>query len=395
MITQIRIRNFKVITDVTLNLSPFTMLIGENSCGKSTVLQAMDFLCSLVSRDIDEYLRDRHWTFADLQSQLGNLDDAIKFDVLARVGNANISWNISLRNEQQQWVVQELIQDVQTGEVLLSCGHGADTPAEFSRFNLQSSGMKLMSSWIEHKLLANLRFILLESCSFELLSPDKMRGESRGNARNIGMSGEKIAAFIHSMDASWRNKLNTTVSELLGYDVSISTELKEQSGWVDMFIEEQWPQKTTRVKKHCVSDGLLRIIGLCTILLQPHVAENMGFYIPTGGIPHGLVLLDEIEDGINPELAQSLIEGFQKIAEQDRRQFIITSHSPVMVNYAAPENIIFMWRNSDGIVQAQPMFETDLMKKTLEFLNPGEAWLNYSKSEILERFAKAETCNES
>jgi predicted ATPase len=57
-----------------------TVLIGENSCGKSTILQAIDFLRSAASRDIPEYLRERKWTLEDLKSQCnGGIEKPLEF----------------------------------------------------------------------------------------------------------------------------------------------------------------------------------------------------------------------------------------------------------------------------------------------------------------------------
>jgi predicted ATPase len=43
-LTRIRIRNLRSIEDITLELAPVTVLIGENGSGKSTILEAMELL---------------------------------------------------------------------------------------------------------------------------------------------------------------------------------------------------------------------------------------------------------------------------------------------------------------------------------------------------------------
>ncbi len=44
MIKSVRVVNFKSLADVTLSLGHFNCLVGMNGAGKSTVLQALDFL---------------------------------------------------------------------------------------------------------------------------------------------------------------------------------------------------------------------------------------------------------------------------------------------------------------------------------------------------------------
>ncbi|MDR3147048.1 MAG: AAA family ATPase, partial [Treponema sp.] len=70
MLKKLIIRNFKAIQDMTIEFTPLTVLIGGNGCGKSTVLQALDFLRSIATRDIAEYLRERGWAFEELKSKL-------------------------------------------------------------------------------------------------------------------------------------------------------------------------------------------------------------------------------------------------------------------------------------------------------------------------------------
>jgi hypothetical protein len=49
MISELRFKNFKCLVDVQLSLTPFTVLVGANGCGKSSVLQAAHLL-SLIGR---------------------------------------------------------------------------------------------------------------------------------------------------------------------------------------------------------------------------------------------------------------------------------------------------------------------------------------------------------
>ena len=57
MLKQVTIKGFKGITDLTLNLDKINVLIGVNSSGKTTILQALDLLVNCVFRDVAEYLK--------------------------------------------------------------------------------------------------------------------------------------------------------------------------------------------------------------------------------------------------------------------------------------------------------------------------------------------------
>lgn len=387
MLKKLIIRNFKAINQLTIKFTPLTILIGENSCGKSTVLQALDFLCSIASRDIDEYLKDRDWDFNDVKSQFCRAEDKVSFSAEFDINGTKLLWSISINYNSSEWIIAESIKNIESGQLYLSFGSEQnDFPYEFSQLNVKSSALKMLDINVDSKvkyspILIQLKTLLTSSNSFELLSPDRMRSRgSRGKVKSIGMGGEKLAAYVHGMHSLRRNELNRQVSEYIGYDVKITTTTKGQPGWVEMFLEETWNDVSVRVKKRYLSDGLLRIIALSAILINQESKKTL-----PDSVPKGFLLLDEIEDGINFSLAEKLITQFKETAEKYKKQAILTSHSPVVINFADESTIQFMWRDAAGCIHAKPLFETEKMKETLDFLQPGEVWLNYSKKDIIEK----------
>ncbi|CAI09095.1 AAA family ATPase [Aromatoleum aromaticum] len=55
MIELIAVRNFKSLAQFKLRLHRFNCLVGMNGAGKSTVLQAIDFIAQLMEGRIDEW----------------------------------------------------------------------------------------------------------------------------------------------------------------------------------------------------------------------------------------------------------------------------------------------------------------------------------------------------
>jgi AAA15 family ATPase/GTPase len=146
------------------------------------------------------------------------------------------------------------------------------------------------------------------------------------------------------------------------------------------------------------SDGFLRIIAFAAIKLERLILRRGtsggaieikydGEYNRRGYIDsnNGLILLDEIENGINPYLAEKVAGLFRGIVEDSGRQVIVTTHSPMILNHFEPEEIVFLWKDSDGLARCKEMFSTEDMRDTLEFLNTGEVWVNYDKDELIEK----------
>ena len=223
-----------------------------------------------------------------------------------------------------------------------------------------------------------------QSSSYELLAPDRMREKgSRGDVKDIGMGGEKLAAYINSMTATQKSQLNKMFSELIGYSAKTTTETK-RPGWVELFINEGFSAAKTKIKAAHISDGLLRLLGLIAASVPEDKDKQLQLSDIVLDIPDsGFILLDEIEDGINPYLTGKVIAMLRMAACDFNKQIIITTHSPVMLNHFRQDEIIFMWRDGEGQIHAKPMFITEEMLDTLDCFNPGEVWLNYSKDEIL------------
>lgn len=400
MLKKLVVKNFKAICEMTIQFTPFTMLIGGNSSGKTTVLQALDFLRSIATRDIDEYLSERGWNFPDLKSQLmGNSKEPIVFEssfsFRNNTRNIDIDWFLSINYLKDQWVIQENIVDKSTKETLLSHDNSSDKnsmdkPYPFSQFKLRSSGLKLIDSDFESdgesktaEGLRDIKRFLAASSSFELLSPEKMRNRgNRGEVSDIGMGGEKLISFLHGMDKNQKVEFNKIFSDLVGYEVCVVTDIKGQPGWIEMYMREKFPPSSTQIKIKYISDGLLRLMAFAAIS-TPKGQEQLSLFPEES--PSGMILLDEIEDGINIHLAERVIALFKNITEKSARQVIATTHSSVFIDYIDPAELLFLWKKREGSLACEPLFSSARMKETLDFLNPGEVLLNYNKDEILER----------
>lgn len=415
MLKKLTIRNFKAITDMTIDFTPMTVLIGGNASGKSTILQALDFLRSSAFRDIPEYLREKGLNFEELKSQLnGGQNKPIEFisvyEFFIDKEKQEVSWHLQIDQKRGNWFIKEEMVNLSTSEEIYSRGFGKNghmTSGEqnavagapeavahsINEINLQASWLKYSFGTAHEQLLKPLRDYLSGSVFYGLLSPDYIR---KGNGQilvgGIGINGINLAACIHNMTPHDREQLDKTISQLVDYTLKIKT---ADVGKIELYIEEEFCSTITRINKDHISDGLLRIIAFAVISFIEStiaIATEDGHYLGTesGDIiaarkTDGLILLDEIENGINPYLTERIILSLRTLVEESNRQVIITTHSPVMLNDFRPEEIIFLWRDKNGSVHAKEFFDTEEMRDALSFLNPGEIWENYGKDTILTK----------
>ena len=405
MLNKLTIRNFKAFQDMTVEFTPLTVLIGENGCGKSTILQALDFLCSVSSRDIPEFLREKEWSFEKLRSQCnGGNARPVEFisiwSLLVKSRPETIEWTLSI-DFIKGWIIKEKIINLTNNKLILSYHIDGqnDIPASLGQLNIQSSALKYVAG-TSNKTdeIDKLFFFLSDSTGFGLLLPEKMRsGNKTPNSRNIGMNGGTLAYCINKMDKFERQQLDNKVSDLIGSHIAIQT--ADLGNKVELSVSFETSDNTMIIDSTHISDGLLRIIAFAVISMEKEIkfltTENGTFLTTESGetlgiqssesLKNGIVLLDEIEDGINPYMTEQIVSLLRELNEKQKRQIIVTTHSPVILNEFKQEEIVFLWKDKSGSVHSRNFFETEEMRASLDFLNPGEIWENYGKDAILTK----------
>jgi predicted ATPase len=419
MLKKLTIKNFKAIQNMTIEFTPLTVLIGGNGCGKSTVLQALDFLRSASIRDIPEYLREKGWTFGELKSQFNKEENEpitfiSMFELIVNGKNESIEWIFIINQVDNQLVVKEEINKTSDNSVIFSRGFGRRGPViaggtgayagnsfavahDINEIILEASWLKYLQLVKDSPELSSLKKFLLGSTYFGLLSPDNIRtGDRNEFAVDIGLSGVSLAPFIHGLIDDQKDALNKIVSNLVGFPVKINT--VDLGGKIEFYIEESFDDSSTKINKDHISDGLLRIISFVAIVLQkkiiltPPTGQDITpidneFQITVGRLeePDGMVLLDEIENGINPYLAEKINGLLNGLIEASKRQVIITTHSPVILNDINPGYINLLWRDKSGAVYSRKLFSISELHDSLDFLSPGDAWMNIREEDLLAK----------
>jgi len=366
----------------------------------------LDFLCSVSSRDIHEYLREKGWDFEAIKSQCnGGITRPIEFistwNLLMKDGIETIEWSLSIDGNKGGIIKEKIINLSKNIPVLSYHFDGQnDIPEPLGQINIQSSALKYVAGTSNSTdEIKKLFFFLSDSTVFGLLSPDKIRsGNKQPNTRNIGAGGETLACYINKMDRPEKQQLDKMVSDLIGVRITIQT--IDLGNKVELSVVFETTDDTMLINSLHISDGLLRIIAFVVISMEKkikYLAANDGALLLTSSgkalvvsndiLKNGMVLLDEIEDGINPYMTEQIVSLLREINEKQKRQVIITTHSPVILNDFNQEEIIFLWKDKNGSAHSRKFFDTEEMKSLLEALNPGEIWINLEKEDILERLS--------
>lgn len=252
MIRSFYIDNFKSLVDFRLppakqQLGPFTCLVGLNGAGKSTVLQAFDFIGHLAIGQVGAWLKQREWKRADLTSQFLKKKVLIKFELGVDVPSiGHIVWsgtyNPSLMRCTAETVTLDGVEQVlhiSEGQLLVS---GTDTKDSVQyplrSMKYEGSTLSFVNVRDVHEALGALKHVAANLRSLDLLSPQSMRKRAK-DASDIGYGGERLSAFIHGLPSSDRAQLSKALKHFYPQVSDVATKAL-QAGWKDLRIVEQY-----------------------------------------------------------------------------------------------------------------------------------------------------------
>ncbi len=365
MIKSVKISNFKSLGDVEIPLGRFTCLVGMNGAGKSTALQALDFLAQLMRGDVQGWLDRRGWAVSDLKCKLRaefNSQFVVQF---AASSGASLVWIgtfnradlrctkevvVMIKPDKIDWTVLRLI-----GQTYSLNGRESQPIA----FEYQGSILSVLKDSELPAELLEFRDALRRFRSLELLSPDKLRKSARVSEHDIGSGGEKLSAYLDTIKGERKTQLVALLQKF--YPALVDYKITSQrSGWKKLSVFEQFDGHKLETEAIHLNDGLLRILAVLT----------------QADADRSLLLLDELENGINQEIVETLVDTLL----QSPQQLLVTTHSPLLLNYLPDEvaktAVQFLYKTSKGETRIKPFFDIPRMSAKLDAMGPGDAFVD-------------------
>ncbi len=371
-ITKIRVNGFKSLVDFEMDLSKFTCLIGLNGSGKSTVLQFIDFLSQLVRGNMEGWLKERQWEKSDIRGRIRSKPTVYFHVDLLRDDGKPVWWDGIYRVStatcvSERFTTPEATLQISGGKLIRRENGNKEPSRQKIIFKYQGS---LLSQLTEKEVPASvleIKRFFLDIHSSDLLSPESLRRRARKAEGSIGLGGQKLSAFLSELHPQVREQVAGALKKAYpNFRELIIKTLR--SGWKELSIEESYSHESIITQARHVNDGMLRLIAL--------LAEMES--------EHDFLLFDEIENGINPELVNFLIQNLINA----RQQIMVTTHSPVILNYlddeTAKESVVYLHKTKEGNTKAIKFFDIPSLREKLEVMGPGEAFVDTNLVELAE-----------
>jgi hypothetical protein len=356
------------------------------------VLQAFDFVGHMTGGQISAWLQQRDWDDADLKSRFLNRV-LINFELAVEaLGIGTIQWqgayNATLRRCTAESVRVGDVDVLKMNEnSIVASGREDSRQIVIPRQGVQYEGSVL--SLLDtrrglHPALQALKSIAGALRSLDMLNPREMHRRSR-DATDIGYGGERLSGYLHGLSKASKEALLTALQDFYPQLKSLTT-TGMRAGWRDLRVTESYTDVQKRpldMPARQINDGLLRILAVLSQVTPVSRAGQMPLDDDGGGPAVApCVLFDEIENGINPELMEKLVGLLLKA----NRQVIVTTHSPLVMNYlpdeVAREAVLLLFRNAAGHTKVVRLFDLPSTQKKLRLLGPGEVYVDTRLDEL-------------
>ncbi|MEW1671031.1 AAA family ATPase [Streptomyces albidoflavus] len=385
------VRNFRTLTDTKLPLGPLTVMVGPNAAGKSNVLHALEFLGDVTRKGIEPALEERGGfdalAFRGGRKPVSKISfgvEGVWSDFASDEAPDSYELSISRRRfpeprhrehvlSRRERFVQHPCAGTKSSVELTSGTATIHSPSETDDSQAQVRLGRMVSA-LHHnqalpfpddssngKAIGEVRRHLRRIRVFD---PDvrAARNPSAVTESDWHLRGDasNLADFLLSLQKhgdTWElleEDIRTAVPQIRKIHMS----LVPGSGQVEVELEEESLRGRTRLAD--ASWGTVRALCMLAVIHDPE--------------PPLLTCIEEIDHGLHPHVLSLLTLRLREASA--RGQFLVTTHSPVLVNALEPEELIVCERLPSGAsrIPARSLEDIQRVIEKSEYEPMGDLW---------------------
>ncbi len=362
MLEKVILHNFKSHKSTELNFDSSRLhgLVGKNSAGKTSVLQALHNLSRLADSSFAKIFQyDRSPQFITTIGERNMSVTASGFWGYNKRQNWQASYNWKQENN-DYWQPTASWNIDKNKDSLEGWSNSLTNSSDAIRNSLKYAVyLKLVASNLAKAaysdevtprvefdgsgLAPTLDFLRDEAPdNFQLL--EEMLSRIVPNVRKIGIKRAKVPVI--------RKRLIEVDGKSISYEES--QEMTGQEVILDMNTGE-------RIPAHAISEGTMLTLGLLTVLKNPKQPN--------------LVFLDDVEQGLHPKAQRELMTVFKEIIQDNQNlQIIFSTHSPYIIDELVPSQVHILNNTNSGFTISQRLDEHPDVEWAKQTLTTGEFW---------------------
>lgn len=400
LIEGFRVQNYRALRDVTLGklssqqqgepLTPFTVVIGKNGVGKSTLFDAFGFIADCLSHDVE--------TACDMKQRGGydrlrsiDVDAPIRFEIYYReaINERPITYELSIALDEsgRPFVEAELLKQRRKGQKhgrpfpFLRLDHGrgmvwageeaveteggeedsGQEPVELT--DLRQLGIATLGTLKEHPRIKRFRDFL-KGWYLSYFYPDAARGlPSAGPQKHLNIHGDNIGNVVQFMEREHKDRFKLILERIaakipginsIDTDVTLDKRVLlrfNDGAFTDPFFAQQ------------MSDGTLKVFAYLLLIEDPD--------------PPPFICIEEPENGLYHKLLEALAQEFRAHAtgKKNAPQIFVTTHQPYFVDALSADEVWILEKGSDGYSTVRRASDLEIVKNLVaEGMPLGGLW---------------------
>ncbi|MCQ4348025.1 AAA family ATPase [Pseudomonas stutzeri] len=400
LIEGFRVRNYRALRDVTLGrlstqqqgepLTPFTVVIGKNGVGKSTLFDAFGFVSDCLSFDVETACDMKQRGGFERMRSLGT-DEPIQFEIYYREakGERPITYELAINLDEtgRPFVQSEVLKQRRKGQkhgrpfpfLRLEYGKGKvwsgeeaveGQEAEEDRVHeeveltdLRQLGVATLGTLKEHPRIKRFRDFL-KGWYLSYFHPDSARSlPSSGAQRHLNIHGDNIGNVVQYMEREHKERfksiLDRIAAKIPGVK-SIRTAVTEDKRVLLQFNDGAFADPFYAGQ---MSDGTLKIFAYLLLMEDPD--------------PPPFICIEEPENGLYHRLLDSLANELRSHAtgKKNAPQIFVTTHQPYFVDALSPKEVWILEKGVDGFSTIRRVSDLALVQNLVdEGLPLGGLW---------------------
>jgi predicted ATPase len=364
MLEKVKLHNFKSHKDTKLNFdsSRLHALVGQNSSGKTSVLQALHYLSRLANSSFENIFQ--HEIAPQFITTIGQDNMSVTasgFWKNPELNNWEASYNWTQKVDRVWYPIASWKPDKnQEDRKQMSKTSFITKEEPIQQFLRNAVNLKLVASNLAKAAYSDAITPRVEFDGSGLAPTlDYLRAEAPDKFQSLQEMLKRIVPGVREVGVR-RAKVMVNRQRLIEVDgKSISYEESQEIVGQEVVLDMK---SGKRIPAHAISEGTMLALGLLTVLMNPNQPTN-------------LVLLDDVEQGLHPKAQRDLITVFKEILQDNHNlQIIFSTHSPYIVDELTPSQVHVLSNANSGFTHSKRLDEHPDVEWAKQTLTTGEFW---------------------
>lgn len=371
MITRLEVQNYRSLADVVLELSPLTVLVGQNGSGKSNIVDVLRFIADAMNLGLDSAIGKREGIRALRRwSPKGRpYDVAIRLEMEAEQWRGTFELELGSRSGGEYFINREAcsVESETSNRYEIRDGRWVIPPTlealrqyaeitsdvEEQITRIPSTHLYLPQAFVPEFLLVGWA---LRNIGVYNIAPENIRPPLKPqNPHPLMGDGTNISSALRFLKQEKRpgwEKIREAIGDITPGITDIS--VLDVGGYLVTRLHHGKGGPAFTLSQE--SDGTLRALGLLTALYQDP--------------PRTLVAIEEPELNIHPGALAALCGIFLRGSRTT--QIVLTTHSPDLLERIPTEHLRVVEMDEEGITHVGPLMSYQIEAVRQKLFTPGE-----------------------